>query len=72
MSRKNCHGYVCEKEKHLATGLIELGNLSIAALIFGQAYGGIPFNFSFALLGISIFVLLYYSATIILKEHNGH
>ncbi len=72
MSGKHFINRISEKRKHIATGLIELGNLSLAALFFGQAYGGMSFKLNYALVGILGFSISYLLATMILKEPHDH
>ncbi|MEN8253419.1 MAG: hypothetical protein ABFQ62_03535 [Patescibacteria group bacterium] len=54
--------------KEIANGLVQLGNISFAALMFGQAFGGFKFNILLAITGAIIFALLYSSAIILMKR----
>jgi len=57
-----------ELNKEISNGLIQLGNISLAGLMFGQAFGGFKFQLIFALTGIFIFALLYSSGIILMKR----
>jgi len=54
------------KDKY-SQGLIDLGNLSVASLIFGQAFGGFKFDPKMLLLGMFLVVLFYSFAMIVIK-----
>ena len=56
-----------ERRKEIGSGLVSFGNLSAAALIFGQAFGGFSFDVRTAFLGLYFLVSLYFFAFVLLK-----
>jgi hypothetical protein len=55
------------RKRMTAEKLMELGNIAVGALLFGQAFSGFPFNFSLAILGLVVLAWLYASAWALLK-----
>ena len=45
--------------------LMELGNIAIGALFFGQAFSGFPFDARVALLGVVMVISLYIFALVV-------
>lgn len=56
-----------ERRKHIGSGLINFGNLSAAALIFGEAFGGFDFNTRIASLGLYFLASFYLLAFFLLR-----
>lgn len=54
---------------NLETGkhLMMLGNLAAGALVFAQAFSGVPFDFTVAILGLLLLAFLYSLASMIMR-----
>ena len=48
-----------DRRVQTGAGLIMVGNAAVAALLFGQAFSGFPFNLRYASLGVLTMVLTY-------------
>lgn len=66
ISQQSAH--LWETKKELGIGLIQLGNVCFAALIFGQAFGGFQFKIGLAILGLLSLVFFYYLAIIVVMK----
>ena len=55
----------------LAEKLMDVANIAVAALIFGQFVAGQPFQMGVAMLGVSLWLLIYGAAYFyLLKERE--
>jgi len=52
----------------LAKGLINLGNISVGLLLFGQFASKEPFKITTFILGIILFLVFYLSAIMLVKN----
>jgi hypothetical protein len=51
--------------------LLNLGNIAVASLLFGQAFSGFPFNFELAILGLLLLAWFYVTGRILMKGGDG-
>ena len=56
-----------KRRQEVGSGLISLGNLSFAALVFGQAFGGFGFEWRLALIGVVFVSVFYFIAATVLQ-----
>ena len=61
-------GRISKRREAIGNGLISLGNLAMASLFFGQAFGGIDFDPATAIAGVLATFLLYGAAYQLLRE----
>lgn len=56
-----------ELRSQVSNGLISLGNMAIAGLVFGQAFTGQNFSRNWSFIGVFSLIGLYVSAIVVLK-----
>lgn len=59
-----------ENKLEVANNLMQLGNISIASLVLGQAFGGFTFNYKYALGGLLLWLFLYSSAILFMRKRT--
>ena len=57
-----------DQRGRIAEKLMDLGNIGVAALIFGQAISDIAFDLRLAVVGLVMLVILYVAALVLMRR----